>query len=207
MAVTDPAWRLFFALDPSPALRERMAAHAARWNWDERARPTAARRLHVTLVFMPRVDPALVGELSHAAARAAASCHGCTLVLDRGEVWPAGGIAHLSPSRIPASLQALRDALLAGALAAGTQADDRAWRPHLTLARKARAEQAPGEFEPLAWQVRGFSLQRSRLGSGRYEVLGRWRLAGAPQPGTTPRPSSSKRDTPPRPPTAASAAR
>ena len=179
MPVSDSAWRLFFALDPSPALRERMAAHAARWQWDERARPTAARRLHLTLVFMPQVDPALVGELLRAAAVAAASCRGCRLVLDRAEVWPAGGIAHLSPSRIPASLQDLHDALLACALAAGTPADRRAWRPHLTLARRAREEQAPREFEPLAWQVRGFSLQRSRLGSGRYEVLGRWRLGAS----------------------------
>ncbi len=176
MPVTDSAWRLFFALDPSPALRERMAAHAARWSWDDRARPTAPRRLHLTLVFMPQVDPALVGELMRAGAAAAVSGRGCRLVLDRAEVWPAGGIAHLSPSRIPTSLQALHDALLAGALAAGTQADRRVWRPHLTLARGAREEQAPGEFEPLAWQVRGFSLQRSRLGSGRYDVLGRWSL-------------------------------
>jgi 2'-5' RNA ligase len=179
MPVADSAWRLFFALDPSPALRERMAAHAACWHWDERARPTAARRLHLTLVFMPQVDPALIDELLRAGAEAAASCRGCRLVLDRAEVWPAGGIAHLSPSRIPTALQALHDALLAGALAAGTQADRRTWRPHLTLARRAREEQVPPEFEPLAWQVRGFSLQRSRLGSGRYEVLGRWSLGAA----------------------------
>ncbi len=179
MPLADSAWRLFFALDPSPALRQRMAAHAARWAWDARARPTAARRLHLTLVFMPQASPALVGELLRAGARTAASCRGCRLVLDVADVWPAGGIAHLSPSRIPASLQALHDTLLAGVLATGTQADRRAWRPHLTLARRARAEQAPREFEPLAWQVRGFSLQRSRLGSASYEVLARWRLGAA----------------------------
>ena len=180
MSVPEPAWRLFFALDPSPALRERLAAHSGRWDWDARARPTAARRLHLTLVFMPQVDPARVGELLRVGAAAAASGRGCRLVLDQAEVWPAGGIAHLAPSRIPPALQALHDALLAGALAAGMPADSRAWRPHLTLGRKARPEQAPGSFEPLAWQVRGFSLQRSRLGSGRYEVLARWRLGSEP---------------------------
>ena len=179
MPTTDSAWRLFFALEPSPALRARVAAHAACWHWDDRARPTAARRLHLTLVFMPQVDPARVDELLRAGAEVAASCHGCRLVLDRASVWPAGGIAHLSPSRVPASLQSLHEALLAGALCAGTPADRRAWRPHLTLARRARLEQAPTEFEPLVWQVRGFSLQRSRLGSGRYEVLGRWGLGAA----------------------------
>lgn len=180
MSVPDPAWRLFFALDPSPALRERLATHSARWDWDARARPTAARRLHLTLVFMPQVDPARVDELLRVGAETGVSGRGCRLVLDHAEVWPAGGIAHLSPSRIPPALQALHDAPLAGALATGMTADSRTWRPHLTLGRKARSEQAPRSFEPLAWQVRGFSLQRSRLGSGRYEVLARWRLGPEP---------------------------
>ena len=180
MAVPDPAWRLFFALDPSPALRERLAEHSARWSWDARARPAAARRLHLTLVFMPQVDPARVPDLLRVGAEAAASGRGCTLLLDHAEVWTSGGIAHLAPSCIPPQLQALHDTLLAGALAAGLPADSRTWRPHLTLARRARPEQAPRDFEAPAWQVRGFSLQRSRLGSGRYEVLARWRLGGAP---------------------------
>jgi 2'-5' RNA ligase len=125
---------------------------------------------------MPQVKPVVVGELMRAAEGVAASCAGCRLVLDQVGVWPAGGIAHLSPSLVPPSLQALHHALLTAALAAGALPDRRAWRPHLTLARSARAEHLPREFEPLTWQVRGFSLQRSHLGSGRYEVLRRWRL-------------------------------
>lgn len=180
MCLANAAWRLFFALDPSPALRRRLVAHAACWAWDARARPSAAHRLHLTLLFMPRIDPARLDELLRVGAEAAASTRGCGLVLDHAEVWSNGGIAHLAPSRIPPQLQALHDMLLAGALAAGLQADSRPWRPHLTLARRARAEQAPRAFEPLTWRIGDFSLQRSLLGSGRYEVLARWNLGGVP---------------------------
>ena len=168
-------WRLFFALDPSPALRCRVIAHAATWRWDGRARPVAAHKLHLTLLFLPKVDPANLPELLHLGAAAASANSGCLLRLDRAEVWP-GGLAHLAPSRVPAYLQALHDNLLRGAQRTGIACDLRTWHPHLTLARRAAPGQEPGEFEALRWQVRGLSLQRSLLGSGRYESLGRWSL-------------------------------
>ncbi|MDE2121518.1 MAG: RNA 2',3'-cyclic phosphodiesterase, partial [Betaproteobacteria bacterium] len=104
------AWRLFFALDPSPTLRRRLASHAAAWRWSPRSRPAAPHKLHLTLLFLTRVDPARVSALLSLGAAAAATHPGCLLWLDRAEVWP-GGIAHLAPSTVPAQLQALHDAL------------------------------------------------------------------------------------------------
>ena len=176
-AQAPEAWRLFFALDPSPALRRRLAAHAASWRWNEHSRPVAQRKLHLTLLFLPKVDPARVPALLRLGAAAASIHRGCLLCLDRAEVWP-GGIAHLAPSQVPAPLQALHDTLLRGAREARVSCDTRPWHPHLTLARRAEPGQAPQHFEALRWQVRGLSLQRSQLGSGRYEVLDRWPLAG-----------------------------
>lgn len=174
----DAAWRLFFALDPSPALRRQVVAHAATWRPDARVRPVAPHKLHLTVLFLPAVPPANAPRLLQLGAASATQHRGCTLHLDRAAVWP-GGIAHLSPSRTPATLLALHDALLQGARSIGVDCDTRAWRPHLTLARRAQPEQAPSHFEPLVWQVRSVSLQRSVLGSGRYETLGRWRLGHA----------------------------
>lgn len=152
-----------------------MVAHAATWRWDGRARPVAAHKLHLTLLFLPKVDPANLPELLRLGAAAASANSGCLLRLDRAEVWP-GGLAHLAPSRVPTCLQALHDTLMRGARRASIACDGRAWHPHLTLARRAAPGQAPAEFEALRWQVRGLSLQRSLLGSGRYEILGRWSL-------------------------------
>ena len=172
------AWRLFFALDPPAALRERVAAHASTWRWNERVRPVAAHKLHLTVLFLPRVAPAKVPALLSLGAAAASAHPGCLLWLDRAAVWP-GGIAHLAPSTIPAQLQALHETLLRGARSAAVACDARAWHPHLTLARRAEPEQKPAAFEPLRWQVRSLSLQRSVLGSGRYETLGCWQLGPA----------------------------
>ena len=137
----------------------------------------APHKLHLTLLFLPAVAPARVPALLQLGATAAGAHAGCLLRLDRAGVWP-GGIAHLAPSQVPQPLQALHDALLRGSHDAGVACDTRAWRPHLTLARRAEPEQAPEGFEALPWQVRSLSLQRSVLGSGRYETLGRWRLEG-----------------------------
>ena len=168
-------WRLFFALDPSPALRRRIATHAGTWRWNPGARISPADKLHLTLVFMAAVDPRGVPRLLRMGAQVAATAHGFVLHLDRATIWPKG-IAHLAPTRPPQALLGLQDALLRGALATGVQADLRAWRPHLTLARNAATSEAPLHFEPLAWHTGSFSLQRSLPGVAGYEVLGRWSL-------------------------------
>ncbi len=167
------AWRLFFALDLSPALRQRVDIHRALWRWRGQVRVTAPHKLHLTLVFMPLVEPRLVPDLLRVGCRVAAAARGCTLLLDRAEVWPTG-IAYLAPSSVPQSLRQLQQDLLAAALALAVQADRRPWSPHLTLARRAQQSQPPAHFDALRWQLRGFSLQRSQPGSAGYEVLARW---------------------------------
>lgn len=176
--VTTPeTWRLFFALDPSPALRRRLDAQRALWREDDHTRFGAASRLHLTLVFMPRVEPAAVARLLDAGAAVARSAQACVLRLDHAEVWPDNGIAHLAPSVVPPALRALREALLDAVLAAGVTADRRPWRPHVTLARNALGAKPPAAgFAAEDWRVRGFSLLRSRAADGPYGELGRWRL-------------------------------
>ena len=177
VAARHDSWRLFFALDPSPALRRRVLEHAGTWQWNPGARISPADKLHLTLVFMGSVDPRHVPRLLRAGAQVAAAAHACTLRLDRAAVWP-GGIAHLAPSLVPPALRELQGHLSTAVLDAGVAAERRAWNPHLTLARKAQSAEPPVDPEPLRWQARSLSLQRSLLGSGRYETLGRWALRG-----------------------------
>jgi 2'-5' RNA ligase len=117
-----------------------------------------------------------VEELLRIGERVAQVAQPFHLRLDQAEVWPQGGIAHLAPAHIPCQLLALREALMLAVVQAEINCDQRTFRPHLTLARRARAQDVPPVFTPIDWNVGELSLVRSILGSGHYVVLARWRL-------------------------------
>lgn len=166
--------RLFFALWPDSALRERLGHHQSLWPWASPARPTPACKLHLTLLFMdgvPAYRLAAVRELGEEVSRGWADFD---LLLDRAAVWRHGGIAHLAPSQIPPGLRDLHAALAERAALRGLPFDSRPYAPHVTLGRRAENLIPPAAFAPLHWPVRGFALVQSVLGAGRYDVLGRW---------------------------------
>lgn len=170
------ALRLFFALWPGQALRRHIAEHQTLWQWAPPVRPAAAAKLHLTVLFMEGVPADRVTTLLEVGERVARNWADFALTLDRAAVWRHGGIAHLTPSQPPAELLSLRAALAEQVGQRGLPFDARAFAPHVTLARRAQATQPPITFPPLHWTVRGFALVHSVLGTGRYDVIGRWPL-------------------------------
>ena len=165
MAAT--AVRLFTALWPTPRVREALAALAARWHWPAGAKPVDPARLHATLHFLGLVDvdrvpllrPVLDVPFEPVTLHPGAA---------RQAVWP-GGIAVLE-LEAPASLRAWHGRVSAALRAAGFDLEERAWRPHVTFARKAsHARPAPACDLP-PWPVDDVALVRSTPGRG-YEVL------------------------------------
>jgi 2'-5' RNA ligase len=63
--MTEPAavTRLFIALWPTPALRQRLVAHQAAWNWPARTALTAHEHLHLTLHFIGAVPTSRLDEI------------------------------------------------------------------------------------------------------------------------------------------------
>ncbi|MDD4887378.1 MAG: RNA 2',3'-cyclic phosphodiesterase [Thiomonas sp.] len=166
--------RLFFALWPDGAMRERLARHQALWPWAPPARATPENKLHLTLLFMDGVQADQLGAVR---ALGEEVSHGWTdfdLLLDRAAVWRHGGIAHLAPSQVPPGLRDLHTRLATLAALRGLPFDSRPYAPHVTLGRRAETLTPPATFTPLHWPVRGFALVHSVLGTGRYDVLGRW---------------------------------
>ena len=161
------AVRLFTALWPPPAVRDALAALAARWQWPARAKLVEPARLHATLHFLGLVDvdrvpllrPVLDVPLEPATLHPDAA---------RQAVWP-GGIAVLE-LEVPSALRAWHERVSAALHAAGFAVDARAWRPHVTFARQAaHARPAPAcELPP--WPVHEVALVRSTPARG-YEVL------------------------------------
>jgi 2'-5' RNA ligase len=169
MTAAPPAsLRLFLALWPTAGMVETLQAHALAWSWTAQARATRPERLHVTLHFLGAVADARLPALR---ATLPVPWSGCTLVLDRAQVW-AGGMAVVEAGTVPPELAALHGALAARLAVLGLPVEARRWRPHVTLARKAFGARPPASFAPLRWEAGGsYALVRTLPGGRGYETL------------------------------------
>jgi len=97
-----------------------------------------------------------------------------SLEFGTGEVWP-NGVAVLLPRDQPAALTRLHARLGEAAGRLQLPVDDRPYRPHVTLARRARGATPPSAGADLRWRVHGgYVLARSLPGGAGYEVLHRF---------------------------------
>jgi 2'-5' RNA ligase len=149
---------------PPADVREQILQCADAWQWPAFARRTAPERMHITLHFLGNLPAERVPEL-----KAGLSCEwaGCTLELDRAEVWP-GGIAVLEASRVPAALADLHARLAEALRRLEVTVETRPYRPHVTLARKGRGAR-PQEFATIRWDAPPqYALMRSLPGGQGY---------------------------------------
>ncbi|WP_181919492.1 RNA 2',3'-cyclic phosphodiesterase [Alkalilimnicola ehrlichii] len=169
----EEKWRLFFALWPDERAQERAALEAQSVG----GRRVQPQNLHVTLLFLGGVDAERVTEIE--AQMAAVETDSFDICLSRREV-TRRGIAWLAVREIPAPLRELYRQVVAGCEALGIELEQRPFRPHLTLARRARPHR-PVMIEPIEWRVRRFSLVRSQSDpSGvQYHTLREWPLREA----------------------------
>lgn len=159
--------RLFLALWPTDETRSAIEAHAAAWSWPAQARRTRPERLHITLHFIGTVPAERLPELR---SRLQVDWEDCELQLDRAEVWP-GGIAVLEAGTVPSPLARLQARLGERLGALELPVEERRYRPHVTLARKATGGRPPA-FPPLPWRARpGYALVQSLGGGAGYATL------------------------------------
>lgn len=164
--------RLFIALWPEAPVRDALQALQARWRWPREARPVPPEDLHVTLHFLGAVETARAAALAPALDVA---FEPFTLAVGAAALWR-GGIAVHEAAVVP-GLVALHQALARALLAQSFALESRAYRPHVTVARRAEGGAPPEDGEIVEWRVRGFALVRSA--GGRYEPLVRYPLTSA----------------------------
>ena len=165
--------RVFFALWPDDTTRSALRFATQRAVQASGGRPIAKGNLHLTVAFLGElsaegldvaraVPPIRVGEF--------------TLTLDAVGVWPESKILWLAPLAPPPALGELEAQLWDGLAERGFRTEERIYRPHVTLARRARA--IDEVIEPIRWPVRELALVES-LPYGKnvhYEVLETWPL-------------------------------
>ena len=166
MAPAGGAQRLFIALWPDARVRAALSARRDAWQWPPGAAIVNADKLHATLHFIGQVAAQQVDAVRDAIALPFTPFE---LTLREPAVWR-GGIAVLE-SDAPAALLDLQVRLGLALDALGLPVEQRPYRPHVTLARKARGAVPPGAT-PVSWPVHDFALVVSA--GGEYAVMQRY---------------------------------
>ena len=146
--------RLFFGLKPDEQTRNAID-RVSRTQPDFNGRPHHPEDLHMTLVFLGQVVGKLDGICEAAAGIRVPQF---TLTLDRFTFWPKPGILLLRPSAPPGALFDLVMDIRAGLNGCGFVEDHRSYKPHITLARKAKPIAAKAPNKAVDWYVRRFGL-------------------------------------------------
>lgn len=162
--------RLFLALWPDAVVRQQLLDAQARWDWPRRAVLVPPERLHLTLHFLGDVAEAKAAALRE---RLPALPEPFELQLGAPALWPPG-TAVLAAQALPPGLAALHAALADILRRVGLGTESSAFRPHVTLARRAQGVHLPSTLPSWRWPVNGYALVHSRSGPPpRYELLQR----------------------------------
>lgn len=128
--------RLFFALWPSDRQRELLRDTLRPVLTSIEGDATDRRNWHVTVVFIGDFPEEQIPFLQAAAAEVERTT--IRLRFDRVSFWQRPKIACLQPVTVPASLQELVASLTRVLAAFDIVPEDRVYRPHITVARRAR---------------------------------------------------------------------
>ena len=175
VAVSEPAHRrLFLALWPEAPVRARLDASFAATAAGAGGRAVVAANLHVTLEFLGAVPEHRVAELEMLGART--RLPDGDLVLDTLEWWPRPALLVAGSSAPSQPLIDLQGQLRRQLAMQGFRVDARAFRPHLTLARRVAAVPDIAAVSPVRWPIRELALVESLpfAGGSRYAPLARW---------------------------------
>ena len=187
-----PSWRLFYAFELTESLREQIRQHIQKLR---EAVPEAAaswsrpENIHLTVKFFGNVDQSKVPVISAAAEPVVAECSPIQITVGQTGVFPRPSRAQVlwigvedSHGKLSELQQRLEDELKVE----GFPKEDRAFRPHLTVARIRKPHNAKrlaeahlqADFNAVKLTLTELVLFRSELSSegSKYSALSRHRL-------------------------------
>ena len=156
--------RVFFAIWPPLALRQRFAAVAHDLASAIGGRASVPGTLHLTLAFIGNTSAAERERLSRAASGVAAVAQPFDVTLDRLGAFQKAGVVWLGCSEPAPSLLELAAGLRAAVTQAGFTLEPRPFTPHLTLVRHSRGRLPRVEPDAASWRVDAMTLTASAPG-------------------------------------------
>jgi len=167
--------RLFFALWPNPYLRNRINRLACELS-GQGGQQHHPDDLHMTLVFLGAVTSEQRACIEQIAGKI--QMEPFTLYLDQVDYWLQPRILYLGTNKTPVPLASLVQQLQSSLMDCGFKPEKRPYKPHVTLVRKVKQQQAFHLNSALEWPVDEFVLAGSNLGEvpPRYQVIKRWPL-------------------------------
>ena len=184
LSAPSDALRLFVALWPDASahawLREADAAVA----WPRGAARAGPERWHITMHFLGAVPRPALPTLLPALQQ---PFDPFAFELGRVEAWPRGLVV-VEPAQSAPALQDLQAALGQALQRCGLPVESRAFKPHVTLARRAARATLAAPSAPQRWPVSAYALVASA--GGRYRNLALYRggmlsATADPAPATT----------------------
>lgn len=169
--------RLFFALRPTDAERLALASWQPPLSQLCGGHAVPADALHATLVFLGSVAQHRLEALQLAAQEVYGEVF--ELVLDKARYWGHNRIVYAAPDSVPPQLVRLVRSLEQRLTAHHFAFEQRLYKPHITLLRRAQWSDAPlPEMPRVMWQAHDFALMQSLPGDQgtRYQLLARFSL-------------------------------
>jgi len=124
------------------------------------ARAVPEYNLHLTLHFVGNVDSSVSACLRQRAKAVESAAF--EISIDSSGRFAGAGVGWLGCSRVPDALIRLHEFLGRELQPCGYAPETRAYRPHLTVARKLGHEPGPLTFAAVNWKVDNFVLLESR---------------------------------------------
>ncbi len=165
--------RVFFALWPNELTRTALVRATQSAVGQAAGRPTPHENLHVTLAFIGAVSEA---ELARIRQISPPRVGRFEFAIDTLGFRKRARLLWAAPGTMPPALLALEARLWDRLDELGLERDRRAYRPHVTLVRKA--DVVSETIPPVRWPVTEIVLVESRLGppQSTYEILETWPL-------------------------------
>jgi len=164
--------RLFFALWPDESIRQQ-CGNVIKSLPVGCGQPVKSHNLHVTLLFLGAVDAEQEAAIINAVARLVMS----PMVLDFNQLsfWQKPGVLCLTSCRFDQTIVVLVEQMADIARKNGIVIDERPYRPHITLARKAKCAVSIVPA-PIIWRADNFCLVEScSTAEGvEYRLINRW---------------------------------